>query len=353
MSPRPYPFRLPLCVAGCFFVRAWRRGGLLAGVLLLALASMVMTACGEVVVVQPPTAVPTPGATPVGGPATVAPRPTVTRALPTATKPNTPTPSPTPIIHVVQSGETLIAIALQYGVTVDALQVANGITDPAALQINQELIIPVGQESEAQDPNALLPSPTPADISVEGLGCYDEPVGSLWCLGEIVNSTTTSIENARLRVALHDDAGNELANAEVQVALDIILSGQRAPFGILFRSPPEGYSRFSAVPIRAESSSEPAQRYAELGLEDVDAEPVGLLFQVSGRVTNPGQQVVTSVILVVTTYDAAGQVTSFRRSQVTGELLPGGAADFGVTLMPNKGTPAHYSLGVQGRLPTP
>lgn len=44
--------------------------------------------------------------------------------------------------HVVTSGDTLNSIARQYGVTVEALQQANGITNPNFIYIGQELVIP-------------------------------------------------------------------------------------------------------------------------------------------------------------------------------------------------------------------
>ena len=47
-----------------------------------------------------------------------------------------------PDVYVVQAGDTLGAIAKQYGVTVEALQEANAISDPTRLQIGQKLIIP-------------------------------------------------------------------------------------------------------------------------------------------------------------------------------------------------------------------
>lgn len=79
------------------------------------------------------------------------PSPTVTTGTPTLTKTPSveaqtpaPTETPTPVIHVVQSGDTLLAIAAQYGVSVRDLQAANGIEDPTRLQIGQRLIIPVG-----------------------------------------------------------------------------------------------------------------------------------------------------------------------------------------------------------------
>jgi len=54
--------------------------------------------------------------------------------------------TPTPIVYVVKAGDTLGAIAKEYGVTVEALQEVNAIDDPRRLQIGQELIIPLGEE---------------------------------------------------------------------------------------------------------------------------------------------------------------------------------------------------------------
>lgn len=51
-------------------------------------------------------------------------------------------PGPTPRTHVVQPGETLLAIALRYGVSMYALQAANGIKDPDHIRIGQVLVIP-------------------------------------------------------------------------------------------------------------------------------------------------------------------------------------------------------------------
>jgi LysM repeat protein len=77
------------------------------------------------------------------------PSPTATRTLiptaaPSEAQTPMPTQTPTPVIHVVQSGDTLLAIAAQYGVSVRDLQAVNGIEDPTRLQIGQQLIIPVG-----------------------------------------------------------------------------------------------------------------------------------------------------------------------------------------------------------------
>jgi LysM repeat protein len=323
------------------------------GTLILVGLLIMLTACGQVVNLETPTPAPTAAVTADDPLSTVLPRPTVTMAMPTATQPNTPTPSPTPIIHVVQSGETLIAIALQYGVTVDALQSANGIQDPSTLQVNQELFIPMGAESRSEDSSLLLATPTAVAFAIEGENCREQPIGSVWCLGEVINNTGSSIENAQVRITLFDAFGAELASDDVFAALDLIPSGQRAPFGVLFPSLPTSHDQFWAAPIRAEASNEPANRYAPLELTTASAGPAGSLFEISGTVVNPSQRAIASVTVVVTTYNAEGLVTGFRQARLPEALPARTSTDFSVSLMPYDGVPDTYAVAVQGRLANP
>jgi LysM repeat protein len=55
-----------------------------------------------------------------------------------------PTPEPTAAVrkHVVQPGETLLAIAVQYDTTTEAIMQANNLTDANYLRVGQELVIP-------------------------------------------------------------------------------------------------------------------------------------------------------------------------------------------------------------------
>jgi LysM repeat protein len=97
------------------------------------------------------------------------PKPT-TAAQPTATETATtaPTDTPTPIVvtHVIEKGEMLLSIAMDYGTDVDAIMAANNIDDPTLLQIGQELIIPVTPTATPAEPTATAtpkesPTPTP------------------------------------------------------------------------------------------------------------------------------------------------------------------------------------------------
>jgi LysM repeat protein len=76
---------------------------------------------------------------------------------PLATATPLPEPSPTPppvttetvlVKHIVEDGETLLSIALQYDVSVDGIQQANGLTDEL-IRIGDELTIPIVRENAA------------------------------------------------------------------------------------------------------------------------------------------------------------------------------------------------------------
>ena len=63
--------------------------------------------------------------------------------------PSAPTPMPGSREHVVQEGETLFIIAIKYDVTVDDILKANGETDPDTILAGQKLIVPPVKETAA------------------------------------------------------------------------------------------------------------------------------------------------------------------------------------------------------------
>ncbi|UCC63792.1 MAG: lamin tail domain-containing protein [Anaerolineae bacterium] len=82
---------------------------------------------------------------------------TPTSALPTMTF----TPGPgAPTIYRIQAGDTLLTIASQFGVTVEAIMAANGLENANFIQTGQELLIPVGGLPETMPTDTPLPQPT-------------------------------------------------------------------------------------------------------------------------------------------------------------------------------------------------
>lgn len=123
-----------------------------AGLLCLALS---LSACARSVPARqtpPPLATPTPGssgqlATPTDPPGA-------------STSSSRPGGSVVGTVHVVQEGDTLFSLANRYGVSVQAIMSANGLSDPdAKLRAGSTLIIPV--EGSTSEPAAAT-QPEPA-----------------------------------------------------------------------------------------------------------------------------------------------------------------------------------------------
>jgi murein DD-endopeptidase MepM/ murein hydrolase activator NlpD len=72
----------------------------------------------------------------------------------------TPVASPADLLYTVKDGDTLSAIADQFGVSVDAISVANAISDPADLHVGDVLTIP-GVKASA------IPSRTPPPVTTD------------------------------------------------------------------------------------------------------------------------------------------------------------------------------------------
>ena len=98
----------------------------------------ILTLWDRGVSVDPPTPTPTMPAVAVA--ASAVPSPTATIR-----------PSPTPHTYTVQPGDTMNAIALELGVSVEALMDENDLVDPDTLSAGQVLLVPEGGEV-AQDP---------------------------------------------------------------------------------------------------------------------------------------------------------------------------------------------------------
>ncbi len=114
----------------------------------------------EVVVMVTPTSPSTPTSTSTATATTTATPSRAATSTPTVSTPDVPTATPTPLTYVVEEGDTLGAIAIRFDVSVEALQSANGIDDPAKLRVAQELIIPISGVIPARTGTPTSPAKT-------------------------------------------------------------------------------------------------------------------------------------------------------------------------------------------------
>lgn len=307
--------------------------------------------CGRVVTVQ---ATPAPQPTPTFAlalpttEATKTPIPASYTPAPTAT----PTEVPTPIVYTIKSGDSLLSVSQLYNVSSSALQEANGILDPRTLQIGQEVVIP--QQVEEEDAFATA-TPTPQPAVVQNVSFGKNNIGGLWALGEVQNSSAVPLEQIRVRLVLLDDADQMLAEASNLAALDIVNSGESAPFSLRIDDAPAGFTRYrtelvSAVPAFI------GGYYRELEIRDLQSgdaanrrdgtEP----YTVSGRVYNYGTVEAVNVQVVLTAYDNGGRVVAVRKVFPESDVVPKlGETSFSVILAPQGGTIASVHAAVIGR----
>ena len=266
----------------------------------------------------------------------------------------TPTVTPTPLVHVVQQGDTLQAIAFDFGVSVEALQNANGIENPQFLQVGQHLIIPIDEDSDETEPALLLPTPTPQPVPVQGMAVYDTPMDSLLGLGEVANTTAITLTNVQVQVTLLSADKQPLMETDTFVSIDILPPGTCSPFSTLFLTPPPEWKTYQVRVIRAQDAGALAAAYVPVSVVESQGAQEGPQFHVTGAVRNASsERIAESVDVIVTAYDATGTVTGFREyrlpSDTLGEgLAPGAEASFGVTLATHGGVPDDFVVAAAG-----
>jgi LysM repeat protein len=178
-------------------------------------ASLVMTSPGT-----PPTNTPPPA-------------PPTSTPGPPPTPRNTPTPRPDgAIVHIVESGDTIFGIALEYGVTAEQIRELN------AGSIGAGDIIAVGQELVITLPTqTLTPSPMPAPPTAEPTAtpaAAEETEGSSTSLG----SGTASV----CVLAYHDRNGDTFHNPDTEELLPNVEIAVADASGVLARYTTDGIS---------------------------------------------------------------------------------------------------------------
>jgi LysM repeat protein len=271
-------------------------------------------------------------ARPTSTPAPVTPRPTVT-----------PLPTPTPRFHTVAAGDVLWVLAQEYGVTVSAIQEANAILEPSRIQIGQELVIPEPDPSHEQG----IPTPTPLVYAIRGVTFHRTPSGSLWCLGEVWNTSGTLLEEVRVRVTLQDKIGRSLASGEGMPSLDVIGPDQRAPFALMFRDPPQEFAQYQAQSLRGKAALHGSTHYTDLEVVEDRGQMEGQHFVVEGQIHNSGAAVATTR-LALTAYDARGDVIGLRSHSLPDPLEPGAMSPFAISLLPINDPVSSYAIQMQG-----
>jgi LysM repeat protein len=143
-------------------------------------------------------------------------------------------PSPTPFVHVIKKGETMLGIAIQYGVELDQLLAANPDIDPHFLSVGQSLNIPGPNGEPVQ---SLLPTSTPVPLLVTTTRCFPTPSGQLICLATLTNSSGGAVEAVSGQITLINGAGEILDSHLTYAPLNLLPAGKDMPLYASFERP--------------------------------------------------------------------------------------------------------------------
>jgi hypothetical protein len=231
-----------------------------------------------------------------------------------------PTSQPVPdgeayLRYAVRPGDTLLGIALDFGLTVEQVRAANDQIDPRNLQVGQQINIPQGL--------SLTPATAaPINLELARPACYETPTGSILCLGTVFNNREYPIWRVHVRVKLLRSDGGILAEHDAGIEQGFIPPGQSAPYSALFKVDWHDYG-FAAVSLQtADVTPQNIQRFVPLIIEAETPSLIDGRYIVSATLYNPSPFPTGPVRLFLTLLDEEGQVVGYRAAGTGNGLAP-------------------------------
>lgn len=188
-------------------------------------------------------------------------------------------------------------------------------------------------------------------LTVTGPVCYETPVGSLMCLGQVTNPLDVPVEQINIRVHLLSHDGTLLIAGNTLVARAVLPVGQGGPYRVLFDSVPSGYEHAVAFVESMQIAQNTARRYAELALRQVSGTFVINQYQIAISVINTGSIAVDHVAVTMTLLDWEQQVTGFRQVYLDPDqrLEPGESIALTIKVIPQGPGTIGFDAFAEGR----
>lgn len=250
----------------------------------------------------------------------VTPTPTRTRqAVVRMAMQPTPQATATPKTYTVRENDTLLDIAIQFGITVEELQAANPEADPRALQIGQVLLIP-----DENNPTApVLMGAPPPPLPIRAPNCYGTPTNSTICLGTLINDQERPVEQAQVAVQVIGNDGRVLEERITTIEQNVIPVGQHAPYRVLFAGiPEEEVAGVVASLSSATLADDLTGRYVPLQVENEVLNQQNNLWTLTADIVNTSEQTARAPRAVLTLYDETYQAIGYRVWQSSTDLAP-------------------------------
>ena len=245
---------------------------------------------------------------------------------------NTPQPTATPAVYVIQQNDTLISIAKRLGITVEALIQANPDVVPSALTVGQQLLLPGDQSRQGI---ALLP--TPVALSMGQPFCDTQPDG-IECSVDVENPSQSPVENILVRFHLFAADGSEVGAMEGVLLLNQLQPGQTLPATAFF---PGASGQASVEAFLVSANPAPASTLEGLSkLTDIQQSISwdGKTATVRGLVANPaGFTTPRNIWVAIIGQDGTGATVAYRRWEWRGTLPENASLPFELSMASLRG----------------
>ena len=238
----------------------------------------------------------------------------------------TPLPSATASIYIVEAGDTLSKIAEKFKISQDELRAANPDVKPNSMSIGMTLLIP-DNSSTKTDVSTLTPVPAPITQTV----CHPSADNGLWCFALIQNNTPDILENVSAQITLMDQNNNLIASQTAFMLLDILPSNSSLPVYVFFPNTSAALSINPQVQLlSAIQLDSTTARYLPATLNNTIAQINwdGKTAQLSGQIFLPAEShAATAIWVAAVAYDKDGRVVGIKRWE-GGAIQPGAGINF-------------------------
>jgi hypothetical protein len=198
----------------------------------------------------------------------------------------------------------------------------------------------------------VSPSPIALYLNVTGPTCYETPVGSLVCLGQVYNMLDSPVEQITVGVQLLARDGTLLATGEALLARWLLPAGSAGPYRVLFDALPDGFANARPFIMSGQIAPSVGDYYANLTLQEVSGTFVIDQYQVSLSLINLNPEAVEHVAVTMTLLDDQHRVTGFRQVYLDADrrLAPGESLALTVKVIPQGPNTVAFDAFAEGYL---
>lgn len=238
-----------------------------------------------------------------------------------------PTPTPTPIVYVIKEGDTMLAIAFKYGISLEALQSANPDVNARLLVVGTELVIPL---EDIIPSNPITATPIPVQITQTI--CHPAQDG-IWCFVNIRNDRGRPLENVSAEVIVQDSSGKFLTEGIAFGAMNLLPVEEELPLVVFFpgRYPNDLLATSNILTVQLLPKDDDRYLNAWIEIDAIEISETGVSAEVEGKIGLPAKSVPGNLAWVLlVAYDNDKNVVGFRKVEQVERMEPGTSRNFNI-----------------------